>query len=115
MFVDLLVKFEDIEVNISISGQCIGLITDLSFFSRLVNTMGKGFFSHEFETKSSDEFQGTRNHIFDDSDAAEYWANVYEKAQYEGRHRFDPSFTWTPEEEKKLVRKVGLLLPLFSY
>ncbi|KAE8328447.1 major facilitator superfamily domain-containing protein [Aspergillus sergii] len=68
--------------------------------------MGKGFFNQESETKSSDGFQGTQNHIFDDSDAAEYWANVYEKAQYEGRHRFDPSFTWTPEEEKKLVRKL---------
>ncbi|GAB1205809.1 hypothetical protein APSETT445_004488 [Aspergillus pseudonomiae] len=77
--------------------------------------MGKGFFSHESETKSSDGFQGTRNHIFDDSDAAEYWANVYEKAQYEGRHRFDPSFTWTPEEEKKLIRKVDLRIMFWAW
>lgn len=25
---------------------------------------------------------------------------------YEGRHRFDPNFQWTEQEEKKLVRKV---------
>ncbi|KAI9706248.1 MAG: hypothetical protein M1820_004823 [Bogoriella megaspora] len=25
---------------------------------------------------------------------------------YEGRHRYDPSFHWEPEEEKKLVRKI---------
>ncbi|KAE8342836.1 hypothetical protein BDV24DRAFT_173531 [Aspergillus arachidicola] len=69
----------------------------------------------ESETKSSDGFQGTQNHIFDDSDAAEHWANVYEKAQYEGRHRFDPSFTWTPEEEKKLVRKVDLRIMFWAW
>jgi hypothetical protein len=26
---------------------------------------------------------------------------------YEGRHRYDPTFRWQEEEEKKLVRKVG--------
>jgi hypothetical protein len=25
---------------------------------------------------------------------------------YEGRHRYDPEFTWEPEEERRLVRKV---------
>lgn len=29
---------------------------------------------------------------------------------YEGRHRFDPQATWTPEEEKKVVRKTDLCL-----
>jgi len=27
-------------------------------------------------------------------------------ATYEGIHRYDPSFTWSPQEEKKLVRKI---------
>lgn len=27
---------------------------------------------------------------------------------YEGAHRFDPSATWTEQEEKKLVRKIDL-------
>src|SRR4051794_17057563 len=26
---------------------------------------------------------------------------------YEGAHRYDPEFVWEPEEEKKVVRKVG--------
>ena len=26
--------------------------------------------------------------------------------KYEGMHRYDPSFTWEPQEEKKVVRKV---------
>lgn len=46
------------------------------------------------------------DHVFSDRVTAEYWRNVYEKAQYEGRHRFDPNYTWTAAEEKRLVRKV---------
>lgn len=46
------------------------------------------------------------NHVFADPKVAEYWRDVYEKAQYEGRHRFDPEITWSADEEKKLKRKV---------
>jgi len=45
------------------------------------------------------------NHIFSDPKVAEYWRHVYEKATYEGRHRFDPTFTWSAAEEKRLKRK----------
>ena len=48
----------------------------------------------------------SNDHIFKDEATAKYWRNVYEENKYEGRHRFDPNYTWTPEEEKKLVRKV---------
>jgi hypothetical protein len=47
------------------------------------------------------------NHPFTDPKVAEYWRGIYEEAQYEGRHRFDPSLTWTATEEKKLKRRVG--------
>jgi hypothetical protein len=30
---------------------------------------------------------------------------------YEGRHRYDPTFRWEEEEEKKLVRKVTASQP----
>jgi hypothetical protein len=30
-------------------------------------------------------------------------------AEYEGRHRYDPSFEWDPKEEKRIVRKVCLI------
>ena len=46
------------------------------------------------------------DHVFSDRVTAQYWRDVYEKAKYEGRHRYDPTYTWTAEEEKKLVRKV---------
>lgn len=49
-------------------------------------------------------------HPFSDPEIADRWRKVYEKAEYENRHRFDPSFTWTDGEEKKLVRKVITLL-----
>lgn len=29
-------------------------------------------------------------------------------AEYEGAHRFDPSYQWTENEEKRLVRRVSL-------
>jgi hypothetical protein len=45
-------------------------------------------------------------HPFSDPEVADRWRKVYENAQYENRHRFDPNFTWTAQEEKKLVRKV---------
>lgn len=31
-------------------------------------------------------------------------------ADYEGGHRWDPSATWTPEEERRAVRKTDLKL-----
>ncbi|CAK7564628.1 MAG: hypothetical protein SEPTF4163_002523 [Sporothrix epigloea] len=43
---------------------------------------------------------------FADPETAEYWRGVYEKANYECRHVFDPSFVWAEEEERKLVRKL---------
>lgn len=36
-------------------------------------------------------------------------------ASYEGRHRWDPLATWTAEEEKTLVRRVGDLVPGCCY
>ena len=43
---------------------------------------------------------------FLDPDVAEHWAAVYEKEKYECRHIFDPTLTWTEEEEKNLVRRL---------
>ena len=52
----------------------------------------------------------TTDHVFSDPAIASHWQLKYEKAGYENRHRFDPEFQWTAEEEKKLVHKVGLYL-----
>ncbi|KAK4237929.1 major facilitator superfamily domain-containing protein [Achaetomium macrosporum] len=37
---------------------------------------------------------------------AAHWRQVYEEAQYECRHVFDPTLTWTEEEEKRVIRKL---------
>lgn len=37
-------------------------------------------------------------------------AAVAPHASYEGGHRWDPSATWTPEEEKAVIRKTDLKL-----
>ncbi|OIW27618.1 MFS general substrate transporter [Coniochaeta ligniaria NRRL 30616] len=58
---------------------------------------------------SSDE------HIFSDPSLAEYWRGVYEKARYENRHRFDPEYKWTAEEEKKLVRKIDVRIMVWAW
>lgn len=58
------------------------------------------------DTSGDEEASVAEQHIFSDPVVAERWRKVYEEAQYENRHRFDPAFTWSPEEERKLVRKI---------
>jgi hypothetical protein len=53
----------------------------------------------------------TQQHAFTLPANLSYWSKIYDKSQYEGRHRFDPLFQWTSSEENKLVREV---LPLLS-
>ena len=43
---------------------------------------------------------------FLDPDVAAHWRKVYEEADYECRHAFDPTLTWSKEEEKAIVRKL---------
>jgi hypothetical protein len=62
-----------------------------------------------FTTEASDSDEdgaAYRKNPFIDPDVAEHWASVYEKSKYECRAQFDPDFTWTEEEEKKLVRRL---------
>jgi hypothetical protein len=63
------------------------------------------------DNDSSDESASSSiEHPFADPEIADRWRKVYENAKYENRHRFDPGFTWTAQEEKKIVRKVFTLL-----
>lgn len=43
---------------------------------------------------------------FSDPEVAAYWKGVYDDATYECRHVFDPNLTWSPEEEKRIIRKL---------
>jgi hypothetical protein len=56
--------------------------------------------------KLDPEYGSGQDHIFANEQVADYWRDVYEKAKYEGRHRFDPTFTWSAEEEKRVRKKV---------
>lgn len=62
-----------------------------------------------------DVYGSTDNHVFADERVAEYWRNIYENAQYEGRHRFDPHFEWTAEEEIKLKHKIDWRIMTWSW
>ncbi|TVY81581.1 putative transporter [Lachnellula suecica] len=50
----------------------------------------------------------------DEEEVAEHWRKVYDAAQYECRHLFDPELTWTEEEEKKLVRRLDWRVCLWA-
>jgi len=52
------------------------------------------------------EFDALNKNPFLDPDVAEHWRQVYEDAEYECRHVFDPHLTWSEEEEKTVIRKL---------
>ncbi|RTE79840.1 hypothetical protein BHE90_005686 [Fusarium euwallaceae] len=67
-------------------------------------------------TDSGDETaSSTIEHAFSDPQVADRWRKVYENAKYENRHRFDPNYTWTAEEEKRLVRKIDWRITLWAW
>ncbi|KAL6872207.1 major facilitator superfamily transporter [Trichoderma longibrachiatum] len=69
----------------------------------------------EVPERKDEAFGSTKDHPFSDPAMAAHWRGVYEKANYENRHRFDPEFTWTAEEERRLVRKIDLRIMLWAW
>lgn len=61
----------------------------------------------------ADGYGSTNDHIFSDPAVADHWRTTYENVNYENRHRFDPSFTWSAEEERKLVNKIDRRIMLW--
>ena len=51
---------------------------------------------------------------FLDPAVADHYRKLYEDAEYECRHVFDPTAEWTPEEEKKIVRKLDWHVAAFA-
>lgn len=51
---------------------------------------------------------------FLDPVVAETYRQIYNEAGYECREAFDPDLQWTPEEEKKLKRKLDLNVAFFA-
>ncbi|PYH95676.1 permease of the major facilitator superfamily [Aspergillus ellipticus CBS 707.79] len=66
--------------------------------------------THQYDNESD----AHSDNPFTDPDVAERYALIYEKAQYECRHVFDPSLTWSAEEEKALVRKLDWRVCLWA-
>lgn len=60
---------------------------------------------------SSDDYNGNP---FLDPQVAEHWRLTYEKSQYECRHVFDPTLTWSEEEEKRIVRRLDWRICLWA-
>lgn len=58
------------------------------------------------DASSKDPLYGN---VFISGGSAEHYEPIPE---YEGRHRYDPKAEWTAEEEKRLVRKVNLLIDI---
>ncbi|KAI2465907.1 MFS general substrate transporter [Annulohypoxylon bovei var. microspora] len=71
--------------------------------------------SKEISTKGDEEYGSTDDHIFSDPSVADHWRGVYEKAQYENRHRFDPEYKWTAEEERRLVKKIDARIMVWAW
>lgn len=59
--------------------------------------------SLELEVSSFEE--KLLDHVFLDPVVAEHYRKIYDDHEYECRHLFDPDFTWTPQEERKVVWK----------
>jgi hypothetical protein len=55
---------------------------------------------------TQEDDSGLSTNVFSDPEVKAYYLGVYEKSKYECRHVFDAELTWTPEEERKLVRKL---------
>lgn len=66
-------------------------------------------FDYTRKATSIDDFEHQSGHqqgsVFEDAEGAEFYKPI---EKYEGRHRFVPDATWTPEEERRLVRTVSL-------
>lgn len=68
----------------------------------------------DIESISSTSINEDLKNPFKDPEVAKYWSGVYEDAKYECRHLFDPEFTWSAKEERKLVWKLDFKVTLLA-
>ncbi|KAL5337601.1 major facilitator superfamily domain-containing protein [Aspergillus crustosus] len=92
-----------------LDGQEQSSYTDLS--SSRVSKDGSRVGTLELDPEASGSSQ---DNPFADPEVAERYAVVYEKAQYECRHVFEPKLTWTREEERDIVRKIDWKVCLWA-
>jgi hypothetical protein len=70
----------------------------------------------QYGVTSSEASDGdnVKENPFLDPDVAEHWRLTYAKAQYECRHVFDPTLTWSEDEEKRIVRRLDWRICLWA-
>ncbi|KKY31370.1 putative allantoate permease [Diaporthe ampelina] len=70
----------------------------------------------EFSEDSGPEdgYEGYGENPFKDEAVAEHWRQVYHDSQYECRHVFDPTLTWSEEEEKAIIRRLDWRVCLWA-
>lgn len=62
--------------------------------------------SSSSDLSEASEYADLTLNPFLDPVVAAHWRKVYEEADYECRAVFDPSVTWSEEEEKAIIRKI---------
>jgi len=55
---------------------------------------------------ADEDSDSSSTNIFSDPVVAAHYIGVYDRAQYECRHAFDPDVYWTKREEKGVIRKL---------
>ncbi len=66
------------------------------------------------ESSGSEDNVDIASNPFLDPVVAAHWKEIYEEASYECRHVFDPTATWSEEEEKKIIRKLDWRVCLWA-
>ncbi|CAM9019987.1 hypothetical protein WICANDRAFT_33270 [Wickerhamomyces anomalus NRRL Y-366-8] len=83
------------------------------------NTLSKNETHHHTHEYSHDEIswdsESQLEHVFKDPAVAKYYKKVYESTNYECKEYFDPDYTWTAKEEKKLVWKLDWYVTFWAY
>ncbi|KHC56889.1 hypothetical protein MGE_05113 [Candida albicans P75010] len=64
------------------------------------------------ESNSSLESDELSKNPFLDPKVEEYYRDLYEDSNYESYRAFDPQFTWSKEEENKVIKKINLRVAL---
>ncbi|CAJ2508963.1 Uu.00g139890.m01.CDS01 [Anthostomella pinea] len=75
--------------------------------------LGQGHFTSE-PTTSEEHLVLRRKNPFLDPRKAAHWKQVYDEADYECRHVFDPDLEWTEEEERRIVRRLDWRVCLWA-
>ncbi|PQE06119.1 allantoate permease protein [Rutstroemia sp. NJR-2017a BBW] len=87
---------------------------DVTTFSDPIPIPGKDTTFVSAASDSDEDGLAFAKNPFLDPDVAAHWTTIYEEAKYECRDLFDPHFTWTEEEEKRIIRRLDWRVCLWA-